>query len=129
VVAPPLAVLLVRAVLCAPFMISAAGFLTGAFFAIVGLTGAFLAGAFFTAAFFIGAFLAGAFLATADLAIVFFTGAFLALAGDFLAVDFWAVDFWAVDFWAGAGFFLSFATAEENFFFNATMAKAKGFTA
>jgi len=124
VVAPPLAVLLVRAVLCAPFMISAAGFLTGAFFAIVGLTGAFLAGAFFTAAFFIGAFLAGAFLATADLAIVFFTGAFLALAGDFLAVD-----FWAVDFWAGAGFFLSFATAEENFFFNATMAKAKGFTA
>jgi hypothetical protein len=24
---------------------------------------------------------------------------------------------------------LSFATAEENFFFNATMAKAKGFTA
>lgn len=123
-VAPPLAVLLVRAVLCAPFMISAAGFLTGAFFAIVGLTGAFLAGAFFTAAFFIGAFLAGAFLATTDLAIVFFTGAFLALAGDFLAVD-----FWAVDFWAGAGFFLSFATAEENFFFNATMAKAKGFTA
>lgn len=123
-VAPPLAVLLVRAVLCAPFMISAAGFLTGAFFAIVGLTGAFLAGAFFTAAFLIGAFLAGAFLATTDLAIVFFTGAFLALAGDFLAVD-----FWAVDFWAGAGFFLSFATAEENFFFNATMAKAKGFTA
>lgn len=123
-VAPPLAVLLVRAVLCAPFMISAAGFLTGAFFAIVGLTGAFLAGAFFTAAFLIGAFLAGTFLATTDLAIVFFTGAFLALAGDFLAVD-----FWAVDFWAGAGFFLSFATAEENFFFNATMAKAKGFTA
>lgn len=118
-VAPPLAVLLVRAVLCAPFMISAAGFLTGAFFAIVGLTGAFLAGAFFTAAFLIGAFLAGTFLATTDLAIVFFTGAFLALAGDFLAVD----------FWAGAGFFLSFATAEENFFFNATMAKAKGFTA
>ena len=109
-----MAVLLVRAVLCAPFMISAAGFLAGAFFTIVGLTGAFFAGAFF----------AGAFFAAVPLAIVFFTGAFFAFAGDFLLAD-----FWGADFWAGAGFFLSFATAEENFFFNATMAKAKGFTA
>ena len=50
------------------------------------------------AAFLAGAFLAGVFLAGAFLAIGFLT----------------------------AGFFFNFATADENLFFNATTAKAKG---
>ena len=112
-VAPPFAVLLVRAVLWAPLIICAAGFFGRGFLARVGRTGAFLAIGFLGSAFFESGFFAT----------IFFAGFFF--AGTFLAVAFLAVALLAIGFFA-AGFFFNFATADESFFFNATTAKAKG---